>query len=149
MSPQASRWVWSFFILVLICTAGCSMTRRSWIILDASHTTPGGMVILNFSNDEVDEYIRAFVLQKGYEIAFAEGSKDWADEELPDDCSSLIWLAEKPGKPTILFSSGEGKLIVSFLQKGLFPSAELKDSVNVLYRVLAAKFGGQNVRMAE
>ncbi len=124
------------------------MTRRSRIYLDSSYTTSDGMVISNFSTDEVDAYIRSFVLQKGYEISFADSSQSWIQQELPDD-SSLIWLAEKPDEPAILFLAAERRLIVSFVRKGPLPSSRLKDYVNVLYRILAAKFGDQNVHMSQ
>lgn len=147
-SYQAYRRFFPIFILILLSFQACSTTQRARIYLDTSNTTSGGMVISNFSTDEVDAYIQSFILQKGYEIAFADSSQSWIQQELGEG-SSLIWLAEKPGEPAILFLSAEKILIVSFVQNGLLPSTRLKDYVNILYRILAAKFGDQNVHMRQ
>jgi hypothetical protein len=135
-------------VFLIILVFGCSTVHKSRIYLNTWGKAPDGMVVANFSVDEVDSFVRTFAIQKGYEIKFADSSNALTQEETGDDESSLLWIAEKPGEPAILFISTGKELIVTLIQtSGLSRSAYLKEYTNVIYRMLEDKFGEENVRM--
>ena len=141
--------VQAFWIVVLVFSvSGCSTFHKSRIVLDSWGRMPDGTVVLNFSVDEVDSFVRSFALQKGYEIKFADASYDRAQEETAGGDASLIWIAERPGEPAILFISRSRELNVALTEMaGLSRSPLLKEYTNVVYKMLADKFGEENVHL--
>lgn len=135
-------------LLLPLFQAGCSTVFRSRVILDA-YSTRDGMRVRNFSNDEADSFVRFFVLERGYEIRFAGSSDALVQGELTDDDSSLLWMAEKPDEPTVLFFSSETALTVSFVDSSFgYPPRRITHRAEVLSRILGAKYGRENVRTA-
>lgn len=137
-----------FPVILILFVAGCSLVNRSRIVLDFMGTREDGTAVANFTVDEVDSFVRSFALQKGYEIKFADASDVWAQEETGDGESSLLWIAEKPDGPIMLFISSDKALTVTLIQaSGPSWSPVMKEYTNVIYRMLADKFGEENVHM--
>jgi hypothetical protein len=138
----------AFLGMVLVfAMCGCGTVHRSRIVLDSWGRIPDGTVVSNFSVDEVDSFVRSFALQRGYDVKFADSSHAWAEEAEGDD-ASLLWMAEKPGDPVILFISTDKELVVTLIgTAGLTRSPLIKEYTNVIYRMLADKFGEENVHL--
>lgn len=135
-------------VILALTTAGCSAVHTSRIVLDSWGRMPDGTAVWNFTVDEVDSFVRSFALQKGYEVKFADGSYVWAGEETAGNDSSLLWIAEKKDEPVILFISTEDELIVTVIETlGLFRSPLFREYTNVIYRMLADKFGEEYVHL--
>jgi len=138
---------WAFFSLIL-AMSGCGTTGPQRIHLDRFSKAYPGMTVANFSMEDVDSFVRYYVTERGYEIKFAESSDSRVQQELAGDDSSLLWIAEKPGSPAIIFISSNDRLTVSLMQvpDTLF-SRELRETTNVLYAILKDKFGEANVHL--
>jgi hypothetical protein len=141
--------MWAFLLFVM-AAAGCSATGTQRILLDRYSAAAPGVSVANFSVDEVDSFVRYFASQRGYEIRFADSEDARVQRELPGEDASLLWLAEKPGSPAILFISSNDRLTVSFVQTPGTPlRGESREYSNVLYAILREKFGQECVRMGE
>ncbi len=135
-------------VIAVLVLSGCETVHKAKIQMDLTSQMPGGLVVTNFSMEEVDTFVRYFIEQKGYEIKFADSSDKVIQEELADEDSSLLWLAQKPGEPTILYITTSKSLIVTFVKvSGLLPPSDLSDYSNILYRILKEKFGEENVHL--
>ena len=135
-------------IVLVLAMAGCSTVHRSRIVLDPWGRMPDGSAVSNFSVDEVNSFVQAFALQKGYEVKFADESYAWAQDEAGGDDASLLWIAEKKGEPVILFISADKELMVAVIEAmGLSRSPLFREYTNVIYRMLADKFGEEYVHL--
>jgi len=137
-----------FSVVLALTMAGCSAVHTSRIVLDSWGRMPDGTVVANFSVDEVDSFVRSFARQKGYEVKFADESYAWTRDEAGDDDASLLWIAEKKDEPVILFISTDKELIVTVVETlGVLRSPLFREYTNVIYRMLADKFGEENVHL--
>lgn len=135
-------------VVLVLVMAGCSTVHKSRIVLDSWGRASDGMIVSNFPVGEVDSFVRSFALQKGYEVKFTDSSYAWIQEEIGDDGTSLLWIAEKQGDPVILFISTGEELVVALIETArLFRSPLLKEYTNVIYRMLGDKFGEEYVHM--
>jgi hypothetical protein len=134
-------------ILLALLLAGCGAAGPHRIYLDRYSTAYRGMSVTNFSQEDVEALVRYFATQRGYQIKFANGADVLVQQELADD-SSLLWVAEKPGSPAILFMSSNSRLTVSFvgIRTALFQGDD-NEYPNVLFAILRDKFGGENVHL--
>lgn len=131
---------WVFVVLAL---AGCATVPGPHrVSLDRYSNAYPGMNVENFSQAEVEGFVRYFATQRGYEIKFADGEDARVQKELTGDDPSLLWIAEKPGSPAILLISSNTRLTVSFVQpQGSSYSQAVRDNTGVLYAILKDKFG--------
>lgn len=147
MARQKVLVPWIFLYLTLFMS-GCGTTGPQRIHLDRYSHAYRGMNVANFSMEDVDSFIRYYATQRGYEIKFADSSDSRVQQELAGNDSSLLWIAEKPGSPAIVFVSSDDLLTVSFLQvPGSVFSSETREFTNVLYAILKDKFGEENVHL--
>jgi hypothetical protein len=142
---------WAILLLVP-AWAGCTTTGPQRIYLDRYSNAYPGVTVANFSMGEVESFVRYFATEKGYEIKFADSTEDKTQGEVAGDDSSLLWMAEKQGSPTILFISSNLRLIVSFVKPAgsegsPFSKDETKDYARLLYTILKGKFGEANVHL--
>jgi hypothetical protein len=139
---------WIFLVLALVLTGCATATGPHRIALDRFSNRYPGMTVENFSQEEVEGYVRYFATQRGYEIKFADSDDRSVQQELTGDDPSLLWIAEKSGAPAILLISSSPRLTVSFVQPQGAPYAKaVRDNTEVLYAILKDKFGEGTVHL--
>jgi hypothetical protein len=146
---RLGRFITLACLTLALMQAGCAAGPHR-LYLDRYSSRYPGMSVMNFSLEDVESFIRYFATERGYEIKFADSSDPRVQTELAGEDDSLIWIAEKPGSPAIIFISTSSCLTVTFLQppsKSMFPSREAGESANVLYAILKDKFGQDVVHL--
>jgi hypothetical protein len=137
------------FLVIALALAGCATAPGPHrISLDRFSNKYPGLNVENFSQDEVEGYVRFFATQRGYEIKFADDEDASVQRELIGDDPSLLWVAEKPGSPAILLISSVPRLTVSFVQPQGDPYAKaIRENTAVLYAILKDRFGEGTVHL--